>query len=589
MATRSPYIRLLVVYLHPYRWNLLLLLALMMLGTAVTIASPQILALFIDAVFLHPAPEKLAGLGVAFLGLALANQVLMIAITYVSTDIGLRTTNRVRSDLTLHCLSLDMSFHNRITPGNLIERIDGDVTNLNRFLSNFAVTLIRNLFLLAGAVIALFTVDWRAGVAVLAYMSCMVLMLDRMRRWAMPSIRQERANSAALFGLIEERLAATEDLRANGAVGYTLRRFTEYSRPWSRQLAIAHTMGDLPIQVANVFFMGGIVGSIALGSWLFGIGAISLGGVYAIYRYVELIRQPINQIGRQFQELQQAGASIGRIEELFAQQSAIPNQGTAALPRAALGLTFADVTFRYPDQQDAQHAAVLEQLSFTLAPGQVLGLLGRTGSGKSTIARLITRQYEPQQGQIAIAGLPLAMIEREQLRAHVGLVTQDVQIFNASVRQNLSLFDQSISDTALMVALAEVELLDWLHNLPEGLDTILAAGGGGMSAGQAQLLALARVLLRDPGLVILDEASARLDPATERRLDLAIDRLLRSPTRPRSAIIIAHRLSTVERADQILILEQGRCVESGPRAALAANPASRFAQLIRTGLEEVLA
>lgn len=177
------------------------------------------------------------------------------------------------------------------------------------------------------------------------------------------------------------------------------------------------------------------------------------------------------------------------------------------MPRAALGLAFEDVTFRYPDQQ----VAVLEPLSFTLAPAQVLGLLGRTGSGKSTIARLITRQYEPQQWQIASAGLPLAMIERKQLRADVGLVTQDVQIFNASVRQNLSLFDQSIPETALMAALAEVELFDWLHNLPAGLDTILAAGGGGMSAGHAQLLALARVLLRDPGLVILDEASVRLE------------------------------------------------------------------------------
>ncbi|NJM08925.1 ATP-binding cassette domain-containing protein, partial [Candidatus Gracilibacteria bacterium] len=241
-----------------------------------------------------------------------------------------------------------------------------------------------------------------------------------------------------------------------------------------------------------------------------------------------------------------------------------PRYGPRNLARWPTAVTFETVAFRYahgqnatatPSVGDTKRLAVsptLHDLSFALAPGQVLGLLGRTGSGKSTIARLLTRQYEAQEGRVFIGGTPIADLELASLRARVGLVTQDVQLFSASVRDNLTLFDPTIPDERLIEALQAVELADWYAALPQGLATVLASGGG-MSAGQAQLLAFARVLLRNPGLVILDEASARLDPSTERQLDLALDRLLHQ----RTAIIIAHRLATVQRADLVLVMEQG--------------------------------
>jgi ATP-binding cassette subfamily B protein len=171
------------------------------------------------------------------------------------------------------------------------------------------------------------------------------------------------------------------------------------------------------------------------------------------------------------------------------------------------------------------------------------------------------------------------------VRQRVGMVTQNVELFRASIRDNLTLFNPSISDVRLHRVLDDLGLSEWLAGLPEGLDTELAAGGADLSAGQAQLLAFARVFMGDPGLVILDEASSRLDPATERLIERSVDRLLEG----RTAIIIAHRLATVQRADEILILDQGRVVEHGPRAALAGDPGSHFARLLRTGLEEVLA
>jgi ABC-type multidrug transport system fused ATPase/permease subunit len=221
----------------------------------------------------------------------------------------------------------------------------------------------------------------------------------------------------------------------------------------------------------------------------------------------------------------------------------------------------------------------------------VLGVLGRTGSGKTTLTRLLFRLYDVDAGAITLDGVDLRALPLGELRRHVGLVTQDVQLFAATVRDNLTLFANydparpNIGDDDIVAALETLGLGPWLRGLPAGLDSVLASGGKGLSAGEAQLLALARVFLRDPRLVVLDEASSRLDPATEGLLEQAIDRLLAG----RTGIVIAHRLRTVQRADDILILEGGRVVEHGPRVALAADPDSRFAQLLQTGLEEVLA
>ncbi|MDQ3006259.1 MAG: ATP-binding cassette domain-containing protein, partial [Chloroflexota bacterium] len=229
--------------------------------------------------------------------------------------------------------------------------------------------------------------------------------------------------------------------------------------------------------------------------------------------------------------------------------------------------------------------AVLNRLSFDLKPGSVLGLLGRTGSGKSTLARLIFRLYDPTSGKISVNGADLRVAQLETLRRSVAIVTQDVQLFRASIRDNLTFFDRSIPDEHILATLEELELGDWYRALPKGLDTELDTGAHSLSAGEAQLLAFTRVFLRDPGLVILDEASSRLDPATEQRLERAIDKLLQN----RTAIIIAHRLGTVHRADEIMILENGEVNEYGDRKQLAANASSRFSQLLQTGLEEVLA
>jgi ATP-binding cassette, subfamily B, bacterial len=310
---------------------------------------------------------------------------------------------------------------------------------------------------------------------------------------------------------------------------------------------------------------------------------------------------PLESLRKQANNLQRSTAGIGRISALFRLQPSVRRRGDETLPPGALPVHFDGISFAYADaepesvetREDKEEGLVLRDVSFSLAAGRVLGVLGRTGSGKTTITRLLFRLYDPTQGAVKLGGVDIRGVGLGDLRSRVGMVTQDVQLFRASLRDNIAFFDGNVRDERIMAALDELGLSDWLGAMPEGLDTRLAAGGRGMSAGEAQLLAFTRLLLKDPGLIILDEAASRLDPITEQRLEQAINRLLRpdggdSDGRHRTAIIIAHRLRTVQRADDILILEGGRVVEYGPRERLASDPASRFYSLLQTGVEEAL-
>jgi ABC-type multidrug transport system fused ATPase/permease subunit len=280
------------------------------------------------------------------------------------------------------------------------------------------------------------------------------------------------------------------------------------------------------------------------------------------------------------QDLQKAAAGVERISDLFALSATIRGQGVRELPEGALPIGFDGVSFHYEDGEP-----VLENVSFRLGAGRKLGLLGRTGSGKTTLTRLLFRLYDPVAGRIELGNTDLRALEPDYVRSRVAMVTQDVQLFRASVRDNLTFFGQQVPADAIIRVIRDVGLGDWYDRLEKGLDTDLAPGGNDLSAGQAQLLAFARVFLADPSVVVLDEPSSRLDPATERLLERAMARLLDG----RTGIIIAHRLATVQKADDIMIIENGQVAEFGARPDLVRDPESHFSSLLRTGSQEAFA
>ena len=600
------YGQLLLTYLRPQRRRALGLAALLLSSIALQIANPQILRYFIDAAQ-DPAGDLRALLVAAglFIGIALATQLLSLGASYLSEQVAWSATNDMRADLTLHCLRLDMRFHKGRTPGELIERIDGDVAALANFFSQFVIRVLGNAVLMLGVLVVLLLEDYRIGaiLAVLAALLCGALVATQ--RFVVPYWAKARASSAALFGFLEERLAGTEDIRSSGAIDYTMRRLAEHSRARLVNERRASVIGSASWLTPQLFFA--LAGAITywLGYRYFSEGSMSLGTVYVIFFYTDALLRPVIQITRQIEDLQKAGAGIVRVQELYRIQPALLD-GARELPAGALAVEFDGVAFEYADETvtiedrglkieggdpqssilDLQSSPdrVLHDIVFTLPAGRTLGILGRTGSGKTTLTRLLFRLYDPTAGAIRLGGLDIREAQLAQLRRRVGMVTQEVQLFHATVRENLTFFDPSIPDARILAVLEQLELLSWYQALPQGLDTVLAAGGGGLSAGEAQVLAFTRVFLRDPSLVILDEASSRLDPATERLIERAVGQLLSG----RTGIIIAHRLATVLRADDILILEGGQVREYGPREALRNDPGSRFAELLRTGLEEVL-
>jgi len=569
---------LLAVYLRPQRRRVAVLVALLFAALVADLANPLILRAFIDTVPHATSPDALIALAGLFLIVALLTQAITVAEAYVAQNVGLTATNGLRADLTRHLLDLDPAFHNAHTPGELIERVDGDVATLGNFFSRFAVQLLGNGLLLIGVLVMLFSIDALVGVVVTGFTGLALLVVNRLRGVGVPRWSAARQASADLFGFLEERLAGTEDIRANGATDDVLRRLQTRSRHLLQRQRAAAVVGSATGLSTTVFLTLGTALALGVGAYRFTAGAITLGTVYVIFSYTELLRRPVEQITRQLQDLQQASAGLRRVSELLQLRPAIRDGSGVPLPTGPLSVDFAAVTFGY-----AAAEPVLAGVSFHLPPGTVLGVLGRTGSGKTTLTRLLFRLYDPDGGRIRLGGVDLRDTLLGDLRLRVGLVTQDIHLFHASVRDNLTFFDRRIPDAQILTVLTDLGLGAWYSSLAQGLDTRLAPGGGGLSAGQAQLVAFARVFLRDPGLVILDEASSRLDPATEAQVERAIDRLLAG----RTAIIIAHRLGTVARADRILILENGQIGETGDRAALAAQPTSRFAALLRTGLEEV--
>jgi ATP-binding cassette subfamily B protein len=579
------YLRLLRTYLRPLRARVALLSSLLGAGIACQAVNPQLIRAFIDRATSGGSLGGLLTLAGGFTALAVGHQILNIAATYVAEQVGWRATNELRADLAEHVLRLDMGFHKGHTPGELIERIDGDVTTLSEFFASFVIRVLGNLVL----VVAVLALLWRESVWVgLAMTGWVLLALAGMlaiQTVALPWWKAMRARSAEFFGFLGEQLAGTEDVRASGGVPFMMHRFTAVMRAWLPEQVRAR-MGFAALWGWSILTY--LIVGMALIFWLgwqgLQAGTLTVGAVYLVFHYSHMMLEPLEQIRQQMEVLQKAGAGIARVEELLAVRSRLGETGTADLPAGPLSVELIRVHFGYRDDE-SNGETVLNGVDLALAPGRVLGVLGRTGSGKSTLARLLTRLYDPVQGEVHLAGTSLPALAPAVLRARVAMVTQEVQLFRGSVRDNLTFFEPGIPDERLWEVLFSLGLGDWAAGLPSGLDTVLETGSAGLSAGQAQLLAFARVFLRDPGLVILDEASSRLDPATEALIERAVDRLLAG----RTGVIIAHRLATVERADDILILEAGQVVEWGKRAALAADPGSRFSRLLRTGMEEVLA
>lgn len=567
-------------YLYPVRGRLLLLLIMLLVSTACQLINPQLVQQFIDTAAAQGAISTLLTLAGIYLLIAVFTQFITVAISYVGNDISWRATNTLRGDLLRHCLGLDMHFHNRKTPGEMIERIDGDVTGMSNFFAMFIAQVIGSFILLIGILGYMFTVNWPIAAVMTVFTFLSIGSMVFIRNMGVNSSKDERSASAALFGLIEERIAGIEDVQANGAVPYVMNRFHGAMRKVFLSGRKAWMLRVIPWNSTVVLFSIAVTVVLLLGVHYYLNGQISIGTLFLIFQYTQMLNTPIEQLGDQIQEFQKAKSGMLRARELLSLRSEIEDGTKTQLPDGALGLEFKQVTFGYNEDR-----VVLHDISFDVQPGQRLGIIGRTGSGKSSISRLLLRLYNINSGTIRIGGEDIRSLKLETLYRRVGMVTQDVQLFDGTLRDNLTLFDPNVSDESILETTARLGLRQWIDGLSNGLDTHLSSGGTSLSAGEAQLFALTRVFLTNPSIIVLDEPSSRLDAATEAMLQVAVDQLMEQCT----GIVIAHRLATLEQVDTIMVLQHGRIVEFGSREELANTPSSHYARLLRTGMEEELA
>jgi ABC-type multidrug transport system fused ATPase/permease subunit len=317
----------------------------------------------------------------------------------------------------------------------------------------------------------------------------------------------------------------------------------------------------------------GSVMALSISAALVGAGVTTLGTAFLLFQYVLLVSRPLEDIVHELETVQKANGAMVRVLDLLEMRSDIVDAGAQSPPPGALSVDFDDVSFDYGDDEP-----VLRNVELHVAAGRTVGVVGRTGSGKTTFSRLVLRLVDATSGTVSLGGVPVTSIPLAELRRRVALIPQEVELFAGSIRDNVTLFDATPSDDAVVAALRAVGLTGLAEG---GIHRELGPGGAGLSAGEAQLLALARVWLRQPDLVVLDEATARIDPATEARLEAAVDQL----TKGRTTLIIAHRLSTLRRVDDIVVFDEGKVSEHDERAALAHRNSSDFRHLLDLALE----
>ena len=488
--------------------------------------------------------------------------------TFNVQAVGQRLTARIRNDLFAHAMALSLRFHDRTPVGKLLTRLTSDVDALAEVFGSGAVGVLADLVTLLVIAVTMISIEWRLGLLLLVSQVPVVLgilWLQGRYRKANYRVREELSQ---LNADLQENLQGLEVVQMFRREAANSARFAQVTNAY-REAVTGTILYESSISALIEWVaLSAIAVVLALGGWMVLGSTMGLGTLTTFILYSQRLFDPLRQLAERFTQIQGGLTAVERIGELLEQPIEIADlpasDRTAAAirsgsERASAGeVIFEQVSFSYrPDDP------ILSDLSLRIAPGEHVALVGPTGSGKTTVIRLLCRLYEPQQGRILLDGIDIRQLPIPTLRQRLGVVLQDTFLFSGNVADNLRL-DAPISSDQLQGLCAELGLDPLLRRLPDGLATELRERGGNLSSGERQLLSVARVAIRDPSVLVMDEATAFMDPSTEATLQRDLDKLLHG----RTAIVIAHRLATVEASDRILVLRKGHLIEQGTHSQL---------------------
>jgi len=553
--------RRLLRYLRPYRWLVVLAVAVLMLGSATEIVGPWITQLVIDEAIPDEDTAYLGVLVLAYLGVVVLGFALSYAEEVVTTWLGQSVMHDLRSEIFHKLQRLDLRFYDRNPIGRLMTRITNDVETLNTLFSSGVVTVFGDLFTLVFIVAAMLAMDWRLALVTFAVLPLVFYAAFLFRARIRTAYRDIRVRIARVNAFLHEHITGIRVAQLFNRERADAERHEELNEAHLqahlrsiRYYALFFPVIELftAIAIALIVWYGGL-GVVA--------GGVTVGVVVAFLQYARRFFRPIQDLSEKYNLLQAAMASSERVFQLLDEPVGIVDPpDPRPLPEPTRGrIDFENVWFAYGRKEDGEPDWVLQDVSFTVEPGQKVAIVGHTGAGKTTLINLLMRFYDVDRGRILLDGVPIRKAGLADLRSRIGLVLQDVFLFSHDVAYNIRLGSPDIDDARVGAAAERVGAAPFIDRLERGYDQPLGERGSSLSVGERQLVSFARALAFDPAILVLDEATSSVDSEIEERIERATDELLAG----RTSLVIAHRLSTVQNADRIVVMHHGRVCEEG--------------------------
>jgi ATP-binding cassette subfamily B protein len=574
--------RRLLRYLRPYRGRVGLAIALLLAGALVELVGPLLTKVALDSAIPARDTGLLLILATAWLGALIAGFALEYAQTMLTTWLGQRVMYDLRREIFAQLQRLEVAFFDRNPVGRLMTRVTSDVEVLNELFSSGVVTVFGDIFTLLFIVGAMLLLDWRLALVTLAVMPAVVAVALIFRTRIRDAYRDIRIRLARINAFLQEHITGMGVVQVFGRERDTAARFRQVDREHLDAHLRSITYYALFFPVIEVLTAISLALIIAYGAAGILEGTLTVGVIAAFLQYARRFFRPIQDLSEKYNMLQGAMASSERIFGLLDTAPARPSARPRAFAAPARGeIEFRHVWFAYRTRDTAAGAAsepewdwVLQDISFVARPGERVAIVGHTGAGKTSLISLLLRFYEPQKGEILFDGVPIRDVDPLELRRRIGLVLQDIFLFSRDIAYNIRLGDGGIDRARVEAAAARVGADAFIARLPGGYEQPLGERGASLSVGERQLLSFARALAFDPLVLVLDEATSSVDSALESRIARAVDALMRG----RTSLIIAHRLSTVQGADRILVLHHGQLREQGTHQELLAR-AGLYARL----------